>query len=117
MKNREALTEALTSAFAPQDGQEIALRLIRAGVPAGPVLPVDEATAAPHTAHRNMVAEIGWYRGLNTPIKLSRTPGGARAAPPRFGEHGHAILSRHGYATKDIAALAKNGVLWTKRRN
>jgi crotonobetainyl-CoA:carnitine CoA-transferase CaiB-like acyl-CoA transferase len=117
MKNRAALTEALTSAFAGQDGHEIALRLIRAGVPAGPVLPVDEATAAPHTAHRNMVAEIGWYRGLNTPIKLSRTPGGARAAPPRFGEHGPAVLSRHGYAAKDIAALEKNGVLWTKRRS
>jgi crotonobetainyl-CoA:carnitine CoA-transferase CaiB-like acyl-CoA transferase len=88
--NRDALSEQLAAAFAGQDGNELALKLIRGGVPAGPVLPVDESTAAPHTAHREMVTELGWYRGLGTPIKLSRTPGGTgcRAAPPSFGEHG-----------------------------
>ena len=55
-------------------------RLIRSGVPAGPVLPVDEATAAPHTAHREMVTELDWYKGLGTPIKLS--PHAGRHAPP-----------------------------------
>ena len=69
-------------AFAEHDGNELSLRLIRDGVPAGPVLPVDEATAAPHTAHREMVTELDWYRGLGTPIKLGRTPGGTRRAPP-----------------------------------
>ena len=52
--NRVALTEALRAAFAEQDGNELALRLIRNGVPAGPVLPVDQATAArAHRASRN----------------------------------------------------------------
>jgi crotonobetainyl-CoA:carnitine CoA-transferase CaiB-like acyl-CoA transferase len=117
MANRAALTEELTRAFVTQDGHEIALKLIRAGVPAGPVLAVDEATAAPHTRHRNMVSETGWYRGLGTPIKLSRTPGGAQAAPPRFSEHGTAILAQHGYSSAEIAALEKDGVYWTKRRS
>src|SRR5437868_12692068 len=58
--------------------------MLAAGLPAGPVLNVDEAIAADHTEHRNMVTEIGPYRGLGTPIKLSRTPGGTRSAPPRF---------------------------------
>ena len=83
--NRDALSEQLAAAFAGQDGNELALKLIRGGVPAGPVLPVDQATAAPHTAHREMVTELGWYRGLGTPIKLSRTPGGTRGAGARFG--------------------------------
>ncbi|HEX5326091.1 MAG TPA: CoA transferase, partial [Acetobacteraceae bacterium] len=117
MDNRAALTADLAAAFAGQDGHDIALRLIRAGVPAGPVLPVDEATAAPHTAHRQMVTELGWYRGLGTPIKLSRTPGGTRAAPPRYGEHGQAVLAQHGYSSDQIAALEQAGVLWTKRRS
>ncbi|HTW27856.1 MAG TPA: CaiB/BaiF CoA-transferase family protein [Acetobacteraceae bacterium] len=116
MEHRTALTAELTAAFAEQDGNEIALRLIRAGVPAGPVLPVDAATASPHTAHRAMVTELGWYRGLGTPIKLSRTPGGTRAAPPRFGEHGATILTQHGYSTAEIEALERTGVLWTARR-
>ena len=78
--NRDALGDSLRAAFAGQDGYELALQLIRGGVPAGPVLPVDQSTAAPHTAHREMVTELGWYRGLGTPIKLSPHP--RRHAPP-----------------------------------
>jgi crotonobetainyl-CoA:carnitine CoA-transferase CaiB-like acyl-CoA transferase len=114
--NRDALREQLAAAFAGQDGNELALKLIRGGVPAGPVLPVDQATAAPHTAHREMVTELGWYRGLGTPIKLSRTPGGTRAAPPSFGEHGAEILAQHGYTPEEIAELAASGVVFRERR-
>jgi len=114
--NRDALTAALRAAFAELDGHEVALRLIRGGVPAGPVLWTDEATGAPHTAHREMVTELGEYRGLGTPIKLSRTPGGTRAAPPRFGEHGADILARHGYTAEEIARLRDDGVVLTRRR-
>lgn len=76
----------------------------------------DQAMQAPHTAHREMVTECDWYKGLGTPIKLSRTPGGTRAAPPRFGEHGRTVLQRHGYNAQEIAGLEADGVLWTKRR-
>ena len=114
--NRDALSEQLAAAFAGQDGNELALKLIRGGVPAGPVLPVDQATAAPHTAHREMVTELGWYRGLGTPIKLSRTPGGTRAAPPRFGEHGADVLARHGYTPAEVAELVAKGVVLHERR-
>jgi len=54
---------------------ELTRRMLAVGLPAGPVLNVDEAIAGDHTAHRNMVTELGGYRGLGTPIKLSRTPG------------------------------------------
>ncbi len=56
--NRDALSENLAAAFAGQDGNELALKLISGGVPAGPVLPVDQSTAAPHTEHREMVTEL-----------------------------------------------------------
>jgi formyl-CoA transferase len=114
--NRHALGAELAAAFAQQDGNELANRLISNGVPAGPVLPVDAATAAPHTAHREMVTELDWYKGLGTPIKLSRTPGGTRRAPPRFGQDGAAVLAQHGYSPAEIAALQRDGVLHSKRR-
>jgi formyl-CoA transferase len=114
--NRDALTAELKAAFADQDGHEIALRLIRGGVPAGPVLWSDEVAEAPHTAHREMVTELGWYRGLGTPIKFSRTPGGTRATPPKFGEHGPEVLARHGYSEAEIARLEAAGVVLRKRR-
>jgi formyl-CoA transferase len=106
----------LNARFANEDGYELTRRMLAAGLPAGPVLNVDEAMAADHTAHRNMVTEIGAYRGLGTPIKLSRTPGGTRSAPPRFNEHGAAVLRARGFSEPEIAALAREGVLVEKRR-
>ena len=90
--------------------------MLQAGLPAGPVLHVDETMAAPHTAHREMVTELDGYRGLGTPIKMSRTPGGTRAAPPRFAEHTEEVLARHGFGPEEIAALRAGGVLVEARR-
>src|SRR5437764_6843758 len=114
--NREALTAVLNARFANEDGHELTRRMLAAGLPAGPVLNVDETMAADHTAHRKMVSELGSYRGLGTPIKLSRTPGGTRRPPPRFNEHGEAVLRARGFSDAEIAALARDGVLVQKCR-
>jgi formyl-CoA transferase len=114
--NREALTEILEARFAAEDGHDLTRRMLQAGLPAGPVLHVDEAMAAPHTAHREMVTELDGYRGLGTPIKMSRTPGGTRAAPPRFAEHTEEVLARHGFSAEEIAGLRAGGVLVEARR-
>jgi formyl-CoA transferase len=114
--NRVALTEVLAAAFAEHDGNELSLKLIRNGVPAGPVLPVDEATSAAHTAHREMVTELDWYRGLGSPIKLHRTPGGTRRPPPKFAQDGAEVLAQHGYSSEEIAALQRDGIVLTERR-
>ena len=116
LANRPALGAALEAAFADVDGHELTDRLIRIGVPAGPVMHVDEALASGHAAEREMVVELDGHRGLGTPIKMSRTPGGTRARPPRFGEHGAEILAQHGFTEAEVAALAEQGVLHTVRK-
>jgi formyl-CoA transferase len=80
------------------------------------VLAVDEALSAEHTAARSMVTELDGYRGLGTPIKFSRTPGGTRRRPPRFAEHGEEVLRGLGYADEEIAALRKDGIVHTERK-
>ena len=119
--NRPALQEQLAAAFAPQDGHALCQALLHAGLPAGPVLAVDEAMQAPHTAARGMVTELpldggGTYRALGTPIKLSRTPGGTRAVPPRFNQHGAEVLAGLGYSEAEVEALRAEGVLFDTRR-
>ncbi len=114
--HRAAMCAGLEEAFAAEDGHALCDRLIRQGVPAGPVLHVDEALASEHAAVREMVTELGAYRGLGTPIKLSRTPGGTRRPPPRFGEHAAEVLGQHGFTPDEIAALEQRGVVYTKRR-
>lgn len=114
--NKAALTEVLNARFANEDGHDLTRRMLAAGLPAGPVLHVDEAMAAEHTAFRNMVAQIGDFRALNTPIKLSRTPGGARSAPPRFNQHGRDVLVARGFSEAEIAALESDGVIVKARK-
>ena len=80
--NRDELKSTLGAVLARFDGRTLVEELMSAGVPAAPVLPVDAALAHPHTAHRGMVVELeGGYRGIASPIKLSRTPASYRHAP------------------------------------
>ena len=84
--NRAALTEALAAAFAEHDGNELALRLIRGGVPAGPVLPVDEVDRG--AAHR-----------------ASRDGDGARlVSRPRHADQAAAHAGRHAPAAAAVRA-------------
>ena len=116
LSNRDALWAELESAFAEADGHELTDRLIRLGVPAGPVLHVDEVLASGQAAARDMVTELDGYRGVGTPIKLSRTPGGTRRRPPRFGEHADEVLTQHGFSPDEIGQLRADGVLHATRR-
>ena len=116
VKNRAEMGALLGAVLAEQDGHALTRRLLDLGLPAGPVLAVDEALAAEHTAARSMVTELDGYRGLGTPIKFSRTPGGTRRRPPRFGEHGDELLRGLGYADDEIAALRTAGIVHTARK-
>ncbi|HTW27984.1 MAG TPA: CaiB/BaiF CoA-transferase family protein [Acetobacteraceae bacterium] len=116
VRNRAALGAELQVALATRDGKALADRLLRLGLPAGPVLAIDEALAAPHTAARDMLVAIDGYRAVGTPIKLSRTPGGARQVPPDFAEDSAAVLAEQGFSEAEIAALREVGALPTVRR-
>ncbi len=81
--NRVVLKAELEQRLATHEGAALAETLIAQGVPCAPVLDVPQALQHPHTAHRGMVVELpGGYRGLGSPIKLSRTPASYRLAPP-----------------------------------
>jgi len=84
--NRVALKAELEALMATHDGPRLADALVRAGVPCAPVLGVDAALQHPHTAHRRMVVEMPGYRGIASPIKLSRTPASYRTAPLAQGD-------------------------------
>lgn len=79
--NRHELKSDLEALLSTHDGPALADHLIHAGVPCAPVLDVPAALSHPHTAHRHMVVELPGYRGVASPIKLSRTPATYRYAP------------------------------------
>jgi crotonobetainyl-CoA:carnitine CoA-transferase CaiB-like acyl-CoA transferase len=92
-------------------------RLGAAGVPCGSVRNFQELFADPQVAAREMVAQlqhptIGAMQVLGVPVKLSDTPGGIDAPPPRLGEHTDAVLSHDlGLDAEAIAALRAQGAI------
>lgn len=113
--NRDALRAALTQAFAQTDGAALAERLLRAGVPAGMVMPIDVALASEHVRVRGMIVQTGDVRSIGSPVKLSRTPAAMRRAPPRFAQDGESVLRERGFTTEEIEALRRAGVLVERR--
>ncbi|MFY3431754.1 CaiB/BaiF CoA transferase family protein [Achromobacter mucicolens] len=82
LRNRQALRDDLAALLARHEAAALSDQLLRAGVPAAAVQTVDQALAHPHTRHRGMVLEQGDYKGVGSPIKLSRTPATLRKLPP-----------------------------------
>ncbi len=111
MCHREELRAILTDAFARSDAAELADALLRAGVPAGVVMPIDAALASAHSLHRQMVVQTGEIRSVGTPIKFSRTPAQMHSAPPSFGQDGDAVLGDAGYTQEQIAQLRREGIV------
>ncbi|MCD0504040.1 CaiB/BaiF CoA transferase family protein [Bordetella petrii] len=87
LQHRAALRDELGGLLAGHQAAVLAEQLLRQGVPAAAVQNVEDVLNHPHTRHRGMVLEQGSYRGVGSPIKLSRTPATLRRLPPALGEH------------------------------
>jgi len=86
-QHRAQLKPLLEGALQCFDADALAKDLMRLGVPAAPVLNVDEALQHPHARHRGMVVQMpGGYQGLGAPVKLSRTPAAYRYPPLSEGD-------------------------------
>ena len=110
--NRQALTAGLEALLKTRDGKAVCDALLAEGVPAGQVLDIPQVMAHPHTIHRKMAVEAeGGYRGFGVPIKLSRSSGGVRSAPKRFGADNRAVLAEVGYSTAEIEHLVATGIV------
>jgi len=86
-------------------------------IPFGPVNTIADIFADAHPKARGMLTEVG-YPGLDkafaivdTPIKMTGTPGGIRHRAPLLGEHTGDILGGLGYDQDQIAAFKAEGAI------
>jgi crotonobetainyl-CoA:carnitine CoA-transferase CaiB-like acyl-CoA transferase len=93
LAHADALREALEARLVQRDGSELAAELMARGVPCGPVLDVAAALAHPHARARQREVRVGEYRGIASPVSLSRTPASYRLAPPTFGQDNGEVLA------------------------
>ena len=105
LENRAQLRKELEKALAAEDVGPLCARLMAAGVPAGPVHSVPQALQHAHTAAREMVVEKDGYRGLGVAVKLGRTPGSVRRAPPSLGADAREVLRGAGLSDEEIRKL------------
>lgn len=88
-----------------------------ARIPAGPVHSPQEALDDAHIRASGILREIA-YPGsprpapvVDTPIRLSETPGAIRGRAPLLGEHTEAILAEIGYSRAQVTRLRNAGVV------
>jgi crotonobetainyl-CoA:carnitine CoA-transferase CaiB-like acyl-CoA transferase len=116
MQNLPPLVERLTQHFRTATTAEWIERLERAGVPAGPVLSIDEMLTDPQVNAREMVVEVeharlGPVKTLGAPVKLSATPARVARAAPVLGQHTREIMKEYGYDEATIERLGAEGAV------
>ena len=82
----------------------------------GPLNNIAEVASDPQVNYRNMIVELPTWTGgslkvSNTPVKHSRTLGGATRGASKPGEHTNDILESAGFSRAEINALVANGVV------
>jgi CoA:oxalate CoA-transferase len=87
------------------------------GLPCGPLNDIAQAAAHPQVQARRMLVDvehprIGSLTVADTPVRLSRTPGGVTGPPPDLGEHTYEVLSSLLDLSRDeLDDLAAAGVI------
>jgi len=113
MENRADLAAALAPYFKPETTQHWLEALEAAGVPAGPVLSIDEMHADPQTIARDMVPEVdhpvaGTVKTIGAPVKFHGTPAGVKRPAPLLGQHTEEVLAEAGFSADEIRAVLKD---------
>lgn len=114
-ENRHILDPFLFETFSKKTGADW-MELLSDVCLIGPLNTVDKVVTDPQVLARDMIVELPTWTGatlkvVNTPIKLSRTPGGAQGGAARPGEHTVAFLERAGLSSGRIDELIAQGVV------
>ncbi|MFP4590423.1 MAG: CaiB/BaiF CoA transferase family protein [Halobacteriales archaeon] len=113
--NMDALEAELEGTFRQRTTEEwVEVLLEDAGVPAGPVLEVEDALFNPQTEARGTMTTLerddgGAIPTIEHPLRFDRVDAGFETPPPRLGEHTREVLHEVGLSTAAIDDLAARG--------
>lgn len=117
VRRREQVMDGLARAIATQERDALCAALDARGVPAGPILAVDEILADPQVRARGMVGAfthpgVGEFGALPLPFKFTGFDDPRLERPPLLGEHTDSILADMlGMSAEEIAGLRERKIV------
>ena len=104
VRHRVDLVAALSDAMSGLERSALLDELASRGVPAGPVNDIAEALEDDQVAWRERIVSIGDYRGVASPVSMSRTPPTYSLAPRAKGADTARVLEELGWSAAEVAA-------------
>jgi formyl-CoA transferase len=116
LAHRPELTVEIETRLASRTAAEWVQVLTEAGVPAGPVLNVEQCFANEQVRTLPVVAEVehpilGHQRLLAPGVNMERTPPKVCSPTPEQGQHTDEVLHELGYGEAEIARFRQEGVV------
>jgi crotonobetainyl-CoA:carnitine CoA-transferase CaiB-like acyl-CoA transferase len=116
LKNRNELLPLLQKKLRKWGKAELHSKLVKAGIPSGPIQNVQEVLEHPQTKAREMVVTMELPNQteiplVGSPLKLSKTPVKLERHPPSVGEHTEELLREYGFSDTEIATLKTEKII------
>jgi len=116
VSNRAALVETLSKRTRERKAAELVETLRASGVPAAPILTVDQMLEEPQTRDSGVLIgashpRLPDYRSIGLPLTWDGVRPAVRRVPPLLGEHSSDVLTWLGYTLDDVRSLRGNGVI------
>ena len=116
VSNRGPLVEALSARTRQRKLAELVEALRAAGVPASPILSVDQMLEEPQTRESGVVVRAAHprlpdYQSIGLPLTWDGVRPAVRRVPPLLGEHSGDVLTWLGYTLDDVRSLRSKGVI------
>ncbi|MDH3714785.1 MAG: CoA transferase [Gammaproteobacteria bacterium] len=113
MANLDALQAVLSGYFAQRTTAQWCEAFARAGLPAGPVLDIQEMHRDEHALAREMIVETdhpvaGKVQGIGAPVKFHESVPLASRPAPMFGQHTREVLAELGMDEAQIHELIED---------
>jgi crotonobetainyl-CoA:carnitine CoA-transferase CaiB-like acyl-CoA transferase len=110
------LNAEIQRAFSQFDSEAMMRRLAKEDCMAALVNTYEQTFSDPQVQHNQMAVEVnqarvGKVKVGGIPVKLKKTPGAVRLAPPTLGQHTHEVLQELGLNDGDMEQLLRKGVI------
>lgn len=116
-RNYAALEPILNEAFQERTAAEWQAEFEAVGISCGPVNNIAQVANDDQIKARDMIVTVSDKEGeglklVNTPVRLSRTPGGVETPSPALGEHTDAVLhDLLGMTVEQVEKLRRQGIV------